>query len=93
VVNYLVRLRVTTHVMTSLVERLPLPTADAAPASFRQVSALGRLLSRRSNLTALATLNARVAQLYQLTRDEFAHVLSTFPLIAAGEREAALRSL
>jgi hypothetical protein len=93
VVNYLVRLRVTTHVMTSLVERLPLPTADAAPASFRQVSALGRLLSRRSNLTALAMLNARVAQLYQLTRDEFAHVLSTFPLLAAGEREAALGNL
>ena len=29
VVNYLVRLRVTTHVTTATVERLPIPTADA----------------------------------------------------------------
>jgi hypothetical protein len=93
VVNFLVRLRVTTHVMTSLVERLPLPTADAAPAAFRDVSALGRLLSRRSNPTAAATLNARVAQLYQLTPAEFAHILSSFPLIPAEQRQAALQKL
>ena len=31
VVNYLVRLRVSTHVTTALVERLPVPTREQAP--------------------------------------------------------------
>ena len=35
VVNYLVRLRVTTHVTTAIVERLPIPTRDDAPAACR----------------------------------------------------------
>jgi hypothetical protein len=41
--------------------------------------------------TAFARLNALVADLYQLSEDEFAHVLATFPLVAIEEREAALR--
>src|SRR5207245_10571339 len=34
VVNFLVRLRVTTHVTTATVEQLPMPTALSAPAAF-----------------------------------------------------------
>jgi hypothetical protein len=90
VVNYLVRLRVTTHVTKGTVERLPIPTAEAAPAAFREIAALARLLSRRADASALAQLNARVAALYQLTVEEFKHILSTFPLIAAGERQDAM---
>jgi hypothetical protein len=91
VVNYLVRLRVTMHVTTATVERLPIPTNDAAPAACREIAGLARLLAKRSNPAALARLNARVAELYQLTAAEFAHVLTTFPLIPREERDAALR--
>ncbi len=91
VVNYFVRLRVTTHVTTGTVEQLPIPTAEAAPAAFKEISRLGRLLSRRFDPVAFATLNARVAALYQLSPSEFQHVLDTFPLIPVEERRAALR--
>jgi hypothetical protein len=90
VVNYLVRLRVTSHVTTAMVERLPVPPPDVAPGAFREVASLARLLSRRSeNLEAFARLNACVADLYQLTDVEFTHVLSTFPLIPKEHRHAA----
>jgi hypothetical protein len=87
VVNYLVRLRVTTHVTTATVERLPVPTREMAPAAFREIAALGRLLSRRRDPSALAALNARVADLYRLSASELRHVLDTFPLIPSEERQ------
>jgi hypothetical protein len=91
VVNYLVRLRVTMHVTTGTVEQLPIPTAEAAPAACREIAGLARLLARRSDPAALARLNARVAELYQLSAAEFEYVLNTFPLIPQEERQAALR--
>jgi hypothetical protein len=90
VVNYLVRLRVTTHVTTAIVERLPIPTAPSAVAAFHEIAALARLLARRRDAAAFARLNARVAHLYQLTRTEFEHILATFPLVPAQDRAAAL---
>jgi hypothetical protein len=90
VVNYLVRLRVTTHVTTGTVERLPIPTAEGAPAACREIAGLARLLARRKDPIALARLNARVASLYQLSAAEFEHILGTFPLIAREERDEAL---
>ena len=57
----------TTHVTTATVEQLPIPTTEAAPAAAREIAALARLLSRRTDPAALATLNARVAELYQLS--------------------------
>jgi N-6 DNA Methylase/Eco57I restriction-modification methylase len=91
VVNYLVRMRVTTHVTTATVERLPLPPPGFSPSAEREIAALARLLSRKHDLAAWAQLQARVAHLYQLTPAEFAHVLGTFPLIAIGDRNAALQ--
>jgi hypothetical protein len=91
VVNYLVRLRVTTHVTTRMVEQLPIPTAETAPAACREIATLARLLARRRDTRALARLNARVAELYQLSGAEFEHILSTFPLVPREERDAALR--
>jgi hypothetical protein len=91
VANYLVRLRVTTHVTTATIERLPIPQQDDAPLAFREISALARRLSRRSDPLASARLQARVAGLYQLTAAEFEHVLGTFPLVERTERDAALR--
>src|SRR5262249_4256492 len=91
VVNYLARLWVTTHVTTVIVGRLPVPRADQAGPALARIAAIARLLMRRWDAAAFAELNARVGALYRLTGDEFAHVLATFPLIDAAEREAMLR--
>jgi hypothetical protein len=91
VVNYLARLRVTMHVTTATVEQLPIPTSDAAPAACREIAGLARLLARGPHVAALARLNAKVAELYQLTAAEFEYVLNTFPLVPREERDAALR--
>jgi len=87
VVNYLVRLRVSTHVTTAIVERLPVPTREQAPAAFIAVASLARGLARRFDPAAFARLNAVVARWYQLTHAEFVHILDTFPLIPKDERE------
>jgi hypothetical protein len=90
VLNYLVRLRVSTHVTTALVERLPVPTRDHAPRAAREIAALARTLSRRRDPVAAARLQALVAALYQLTTEEFDYVLSTFPLVSKESRDAAM---
>ena len=92
VVNYFVRLRVTTHVTTATVEQLPIPAPEAIPAAFKEIAALGRLLSTRFDQGAFAILNARVAELYQLTAEEFRHILDTFPLVASEDRDAAFHA-
>jgi len=91
VVNYLVRLRVTTHVTTAVIERLPIPTQEDAPAAFEEIATLARVLERGHNAEAFARLNVRVAQLYQLSADEFRYVLDTFPLVHAADRRLALK--
>jgi hypothetical protein len=91
VVNYLVRMRVTTHVTTAVVERLPIPAPDAAPAAFEPITALARALEHRPNANASARLNASVARLYQLSVEEFRHVLDTFPLVPIDDRRLALK--
>jgi hypothetical protein len=92
VVNYLVRLRVTTHVTTAIVERLPIPAAEEAGRWFRLLPSAARVLGRRFDLDRWALLNAAVAQLYQLSRGELDHVLGTFPLIPMEERAAVARA-
>jgi hypothetical protein len=91
VVNYLVRLRVTTHVTTATVEQLPIPTPLSAPGAFAEIAAIARLLARRHDAAAFARLNARVAALYQLTAAEFEHILGTFPLIPIETRRETLQ--
>jgi hypothetical protein len=91
VVNYLVRLRVNTHVTTAVVEGLPIPGRSAGPGACRQIAGLARLLARRADEAAAARLQALVAGLFQLSVPEFEHVLGTFPLIPAETREAALQ--
>src|SRR5262249_36961611 len=81
VVNFLVRLRVITHVTTVAVEGLPVPTRAHAPEACRDIAALAHRLSRRADAAAHARLQALVASLYQLTDEEFEYVLGTFPLV------------
>jgi hypothetical protein len=88
VVNYLVRMRVTTHVTTATVEALPIPPPGYSPTE-REIAALARLLSRREDSAAFSRLQAATAGLYQLTNEEFRHVLNTFPLIAKEIKDAA----
>ena len=87
VINFLVRQRVSTHVTTAMIERLPIPTWSHAPGACREIAALARVLAKKSDPRIFGSLNARVAILYQLTRTEFEHVLSTFPLIPKEDRD------
>ena len=92
VANYLVRMRVSTHVTVSIVERLPLPLVLHDGPEFRELLALARHLAESpADAMAAATHQALAAGIYGLTREEFAHVLTTFPLIARHERDRALR--
>jgi hypothetical protein len=102
VVNYLVRLRVTTHVTAAIVEQLPIPTRESSPRLCREITALASRLARdavshgsddvenKEITPALAVLNARVAELYRLSRSELEHILATFPLVAREVRDGAL---
>jgi hypothetical protein len=92
VLNYFVRLRVSTHVTTAIVERLPVPGRHHHPRAFREIGALARTLAHRHSDTAYATLQGLVARFYQLTAAEFEYVLGTFPLVPEETREAALRA-
>lgn len=92
VLNYLVRLRVATHVTTAIVERLPVPGRDDPSPAMPRIAALARLLSRREDVSALARLNATVAHLYRFSAEEFRHVLAGFPLVPVEDRDAALRA-
>lgn len=90
VANYLVRVRVSTHVTVSIVERLPVPKPPRASAIFREIAGCGRRLSlvpgdRRTS----ARLQARAAHLYGCTAAEFRHVLGTFPLVPKEDRDMA----
>jgi hypothetical protein len=86
VVNFLVRLRVTTHVTTAIVERLPVPREDEAGPAAAELIEAAAILARGHDPRAFARLNVLVARLYQLDASDFDHVLASFPLIDPAER-------
>jgi len=93
VANYLVRLRVTTHVTTRIMARLPVPKPPAWSPFHETIADLSAYLADSPDPerdAAYRELQATVARLYGLTRDEFAHVLGTFPLIDESTKTAAL---
>ena len=94
VANYLIRLRVNTHVTVSLVSRLPVPGVREADPAYEQLLSLSRALSHGhapvETLPEYAQLQAIVAKLYRCTAAEFEHILSTFPLISARAKSMAL---
>jgi Eco57I restriction-modification methylase len=96
VANYLIRLRVNTHVTVALISRLPVPVVQAGDRYFDQLGDLSQALIRATSpveeMEEYAQMQALCAHLYGLRRDEFKHILGTFPLIPIAVREAALRA-
>lgn len=96
VANYLVRLRVSTHVTIAITSRMPMPVVRDDDPGAERIATLVRELIRSElpveEMPQYAQLQAIVAKLYGLSSDEFEHVLGTFPLIPITVREAALAS-
>jgi hypothetical protein len=94
VANYLVRLRVNTHVTVAIVEQLPVPRPPRDSIAFDAVVRLSRVLSKTPrDSSSAARLQGLVAALYRCSEPEFAHVLQSFPLVPVAERAAALAQL
>jgi hypothetical protein len=94
VANYLVRLRVTTHVTVSLMSRLPVPVVREREPFFDRLASLSTSLTHGTGsvdeMPEYAEVQAIAARLYGLTPGDFEHVLGTFPLVPAATRQAAL---
>ena len=89
VANYLVRQVLTTHLGSATVEGLRVPKPRYDSPLFLDIVELAHTLRRDYDGPAHARLQALAAHSYGLTEAEFAHVLSTFPLIAAEDRQNA----
>jgi hypothetical protein len=90
VANYLVRCRISTHVSAGVIARLPVPKPPRESPAFRAISDIAaRLCAGAQDAAAVAQLQALVARLYDLTEDQFVHVLETFPLVDRPLRDAA----
>ena len=94
VANYLVRFRVNTHVTVSLVSKLPVPVLDPDSRTFSRLASLASTLmhspTSAEQQPGYVELQALVASLYGLSQADFAHVLSTFPLIPNDTRNACM---
>jgi hypothetical protein len=91
VANYLVRMRVGTHVTVAIMERLPVPRLPIdSPAFGRIVALTRRVMATPANESTAASLQGAVAHLYQLSSSNFQHVLDTLPLVPIGVRQAAM---
>jgi hypothetical protein len=91
VANYLIRMRVGTHVNVSIVEQLPLPHPGLDSLPFHRILTLvRRVVSTPGDVDTCSKIQGAVAHLYQLNAQEFNHVLATFPLVPPAERERAM---
>ena len=91
VANYLVRLRVSTHVSSGIIDRLPMPAPYRDESHFHQIAALASALgTRRAGAAAHARLQALAAREYGLESPQFRHILETLPLVDRADRDAAL---
>ena len=94
VANYLVRLRVSTHVTAALVARLRVPVVRQGSRCFDEIVALSTALARgdrpAEEMPQYIELQALVARLYGLTSADLRHILARFPLLPEGLREAIL---
>jgi hypothetical protein len=94
VANYLIRLRVNTHVTAALMSRLPVPVIRARHRLFDRLHALAASLAGSSmaveEMEEYAQLQASCAHAYELRATEFEHILGTLPLIPGHVKGAAL---
>ena len=91
VANFMIRLRVTTHVTVAIVERLPVPKPATGSIEFTTMAALARRLAADpADIATMARLQGLAARLYELDASSFAHVLATFPLVDARLRDASM---
>jgi hypothetical protein len=94
VANYLVRLRVSTHVTVAIVERLFVPHPSLDSIEFATVVELTRILTKNPHdAAAAARLQGVAAALYGCTDLEYRHILESFPLVPVVDRAAALAQL
>jgi hypothetical protein len=92
VANYLVRMRVGTHVTVAIMEQLPVPQPPTDSAAFLRIVALAnRVRMTRGSEQTVAEIHAAVAHLYQLSFTDFEHVLDTFPLVPVSDRHSAMQ--
>ena len=92
VANYLVRLRVTTHVTSAVMAWLPVPRPAHRSREFDALATLARALEHTGmdgHEHRYARLNAVAARLYGLTRPQYEYILSTFPLLPRRVLDAA----
>jgi len=96
VANFLVRLRVNTHVTVALVSKLFVPVVREGHPLFEALRSRAEWLTRASmpveEAPQYAELQALAAHAYQITREEFMHIVGTFPLIPEGVRAASIEA-
>jgi hypothetical protein len=94
VANWLVRLRVSSHVSLAILRSLPVPRVRAASALGWRLACAAQLIEEgRDEAGAVeAELQALGAIAYGLTEDEFALVLDSFPLVEPEARGRARRA-
>jgi hypothetical protein len=91
VLNAVVRMLMGGHVTTTLAMSLPAPPWRGDRLDRRIASLARRLAEGRSAASTAVRLQALLAHRFELTRDEFAHVLDGFPLVPESERSESLR--
>lgn len=91
VANYLIRPRVSSHVSLGTIAHLPVPRPYRGSSIALELAACARALSRQTAGAAAiqARLQALAATAYGVTREQYRHVLSTFPLVDESDRAAA----
>lgn len=89
VANYLVRQVMTTHLGSTTIEELRVPKPAYDSPAFGEMVELAIGLRNHATNGDAARLQALAAHTYELTAEDFRHVLSTFPLVSEAERAAA----
>jgi hypothetical protein len=95
VANYLIRMRVNTHVTVALVSRLFVPVVAPEHPLFARLAGCAEALSLGArpaeDMDDYAEIQAIAAHLYGLTTIQFEHVLETFPLVPREVRARTIR--
>ena len=90
VANYLVRQVMTTHLGSATVEALRVPKPRYDAPLFVEIVELAHTLRRAHDTAVHARVQAAAAHCYGIDSNDFAHILTTFPLIDEAERLSAL---